>query len=30
MLWNYARFDFGYSYFRDISVVNLIREKLPV
>ena len=30
MLWNYARFDFGQSYFRDISVLNLIREKLPV
>ncbi|MCG7507563.1 microcin C ABC transporter permease YejB [Mesorhizobium retamae] len=30
MLWNYARFDFGDSYFRDISVVNLILEKMPV
>lgn len=30
MLWNYARFDFGRSYFRDISVIDLIREKLPV
>src|SRR5262252_2228170 len=30
MLWNYARFDFGQSYFRDISVLALIREKLPV
>jgi microcin C transport system permease protein len=30
MLWNYARFDFGQSYFRDISVIDLIREKLPV
>src|SRR6516165_707760 len=30
MLWNYARFDFGKSYFRDISVINLIKEKLPV
>jgi microcin C transport system permease protein len=30
MLWNYARFDFGQSYFRDISVLSLIREKLPV
>src|SRR5215467_215799 len=30
MVWNYARFDFGKSYFRDISVVNLIKEKLPV
>src|SRR5262252_1771503 len=30
MVWNYARFDFGKSYFRDISVINLIKEKLPV
>ena len=30
MLWNYARFQFGESYFRDISVLKLIREKLPV
>ncbi|MCR4269227.1 microcin C ABC transporter permease YejB [Nitratireductor sp. ZSWI3] len=30
MLWNYARFDFGESYFRDISVVDLIVEKMPV
>ncbi|MGC1777421.1 MAG: microcin C ABC transporter permease YejB [Xanthobacteraceae bacterium] len=30
MLWNYARFDFGKSYFRDISVLQLIEEKLPV
>jgi microcin C transport system permease protein len=30
MLWNYARFDFGQSYFRDISVLKLIAEKLPV
>lgn len=30
MLWDYARFDFGESYFRDISVVNLILEKMPV
>jgi microcin C transport system permease protein len=30
MLWNYARFDFGKSYFRDTSVLELIREKLPV
>ena len=30
MLWNYARFDFGESYFRDISVVDLIIEKMPV
>src|SRR3974377_2082297 len=30
MVWNFARFDFGKSYFRDISVINLIKEKLPV
>jgi microcin C transport system permease protein len=30
MLKNYARFDFGKSYFRDISVLELIKEKLPV
>ncbi|MCB1495151.1 MAG: microcin C ABC transporter permease YejB [Bauldia sp.] len=30
MLWNYFRFDFGESYFRDISVLDLIAEKLPV
>jgi len=30
MLWNYARFDFGRSYFRDINVLDLIKEKLPV
>src|SRR5262249_22497446 len=30
MLWNYARFDFGKSYFRDTSVLQLIKEKLPV
>ncbi|MEP0324384.1 microcin C ABC transporter permease YejB [Bauldia litoralis] len=30
MLWNYFRFDFGESYFRDISVLELIAEKLPV
>jgi microcin C transport system permease protein len=30
MLSNYARFDFGKSYFRDVSVLQLIREKLPV
>ena len=30
MVWNYTRFDFGKSYFRDISVVSLIKEKLPV
>src|SRR5690606_11567189 len=30
MLWDYVRFDFGRSYFRDISVVDLVLEKMPV
>ena len=30
MLWNYLRFDFGESYFRSISVVYLVLEKMPV
>src|SRR5262245_39887643 len=30
MLWNYIRFDFGRSYFRDVTVLELIKEKLPV
>ena len=30
MLWDYARFDFGESYFRDIRILDLIAEKLPV
>ena len=30
MVWNYTRFDFGKSYFRDISVIALVKEKLPV
>jgi microcin C transport system permease protein len=30
MLWDYLRFDFGESYFRDISVLELILEKMPV
>lgn len=30
MLWNYMRLDFGTSYFRSISVIDLILEKLPV
>src|SRR6201994_1895627 len=30
MVWNFVRFDFGKSYFRDISVIDLIKEKLPV
>ncbi len=30
MLSNYARGDFGQSYFRDASVISLIAEKMPV
>lgn len=30
MLWNYMRLDFGESYFRSISVVDLVLEKMPV
>ena len=30
MVWNFSRFDFGKSYFRDVSVLQLIREKMPV
>jgi microcin C transport system permease protein len=30
MIWNYSRFDFGKSFFRDVSVIQLIKEKLPV
>ena len=30
MVGDYARFDFGESYYRDIPVVDLIMEKLPV
>ena len=30
MVWNYVRFDFGESYFRSISVIDLVKEKLPV
>ena len=30
MLWNYIRFDFGDSYFRDVSVIDLVLEKMPV
>jgi microcin C transport system permease protein len=30
MLWNFARFDFGKSYFRDTKVIDLIVEKMPV
>jgi len=30
MIWDYMRFDFGESYFRSISVIDLVIEKLPV
>ena len=30
MLWNYMRLDFGNSYFRSISVIDLVLEKMPV
>jgi len=30
MMWNYMRFDFGESYFRSISVIDLVLEKMPV
>ncbi|AEM40268.1 microcin C ABC transporter permease YejB [Ketogulonicigenium vulgare] len=30
MMWDYIRFDFGRSWFRSISVVDLVLEKMPV
>ncbi len=30
MVGDYARFDFGNSYYRDVAVIDLIKEKLPV
>jgi microcin C transport system permease protein len=30
MLWNYLRFDFGKSYFKGRSVIDLVLEKMPV
>ena len=30
MMWNYIRLDFGDSYFRSISVIDLVLEKMPV
>ncbi|MDX2259764.1 MAG: microcin C ABC transporter permease YejB [Hyphomicrobiaceae bacterium] len=30
MMWSYLTFDFGKSYFRDVPVIDLIAEKLPV
>ena len=30
MVKNYAHFDLGQSYYRDVSVINLVLEKMPV
>src|SRR6202012_2761055 len=30
MVWNFARFDFGKSYFRDVSGIALVKENLTV
>lgn len=30
MMWNYMRLDFGESYFRNIGVIDLVLEKMPV
>jgi len=30
LVWDFARFDFGRSYYRDVTVIELIKEKLPV
>ncbi|PWE32275.1 microcin ABC transporter permease [Maritimibacter sp. 55A14] len=30
LIWGYLRFDFGESYFRSISVIDLVLEKMPV
>jgi microcin C transport system permease protein len=30
MMWNYIRFDFGESFFRNTPVINLILDKMPV
>jgi microcin C transport system permease protein len=30
MMWDYLRFDFGESYFRSVSVVDLVLERMPV
>jgi microcin C transport system permease protein len=30
MIWDYMRLDFGQSYFRSISVIDLVKEKMPV
>lgn len=30
MMWNYIQFDFGSSYFRDETVIDLVLDKMPV
>lgn len=30
MMWNYLKFDFGTSYFRDETVIDLVLDKMPV
>lgn len=30
MIWDYARFDLGKSYFHDATVIDIIKSKLPV
>ena len=30
MMWNYMQLDFGESYFRSVSVIDLVLEKMPV
>lgn len=30
MMWDYMHFDFGESYFRSVSVIDLVIEKMPV
>jgi microcin C transport system permease protein len=30
MMWDYIRFDFGESWFRSMSVIDLVLEKMPV
>ncbi len=30
LLYDFVRFDFGRSYYRDVTVIQLIKEKLPV
>lgn len=30
MMWRYLQFDFGESFYRDVGVVELVKERLPV